>query len=77
MTLYGTYVDRTYVHTYVFATRKCRLTPIMVSKTTRFSSFFGLECMECMVKVVKPFYAIKCMVGWLGYTMLRMHVEDV
>ena len=20
----------------------------------------------------KPFYAIKCMVGWLGYTMLRM-----
>ena len=25
-----------------------------------------------MVKVVKPFYAIKCIVGWLGYTMLRM-----
>ena len=25
-----------------------------------------------MVKVVRPFYAIKCTVGWLGYTMLRM-----
>ena len=25
-----------------------------------------------MVKVVKPFYAMKCIVGWLGYTMLRM-----
>ena len=22
--------------------------------------------MECMVKVVKPFYAIKCIVGWLA-----------
>ena len=24
--------------------------------------------MECMVKVVKPFYAIKCIVGWLAGT---------
>ena len=22
--------------------------------------------MECMVKVVKPFYAMKCIVGWLA-----------
>ena len=32
-------------------------------------SFFGLKC---MVKVFKPFYARKCIVGWLGYTVLRM-----
>ena len=44
----------------------------MASKTSRLPSFFGLECMECMVKFVKPFYAIKCIVGWLGSTMLRM-----
>ena len=34
--------------------------------------------MEWMVKVVKPFYTIKCIVGWLGYTMLSMYgCEDV
>ena len=32
----------------------------MASKTTIDFSFLGPgECMECMVKVVKPFYAIK------------------
>ena len=25
--------------------------------------------MECMVKVVKPFYAITCIVGWLAGVM--------
>ena len=25
-----------------------------------------------MVKIVEPFYAMKCIVGWLGYAMLRM-----